>query len=245
MKKNFLIFKIGILYLLIVSSIFSFIALNNKNTVYDEIVLIDVSTDNSNLFNGDEIINKYVNKYNNNDVVGEISFVNTDYKKAIMQSNDNDYYLNHLEDKTNSYMGSIYLDFRIDINNDKKLLIFGHNSNKIAMPFKILENYYSQEYYNAHQYIRVITENRVREYIIYSVFVEVNDFSYMKTEFSDGDEWFEHINNFKKKSMYETGVDVNENDNIIVLQTCSTHHKYSMYEKKYLLIVGKEIVSKF
>lgn len=245
MKKKILIGVICVIYLFIISLLFNFLALSVNN--YDirsneDITLIDTPVANLGPTN-EEIIKQYVNKYNNDDVVGEIKIINTDYKKAIMQSDDNDYYLNHLEDRTSSYMGSIYLDFRINIESDSKLLIFGHNSGTIDMPFKILENYYSQRYYKGHKYIQITTKNNTRLYEIYSVLVEVSDFSYMKTDFANSDDWYKHIKSFKDKSMYDTGIEIDKNDNIIILQTCSTHSDYRMYEKKYLLIVGKEINS--
>lgn len=242
MKKRMLIGVICVIYLFIISLVFGITSLNAgySNKDYGNVSLIDIS--NNQLVNKNkEIIDKYVDIYDNNDVVGEIKIINTNYKKAIMQSDNNDYYLNHLENKTSSYMGSIYLDFRIDIDNDKKLLIYGHNSATIDMPFKILENYYNKKYYNSHKYIQITTRNKTRMYEIYSILVETSDFNYMKTEFNNNKQWYEHIKNFKNKSMYDTGVTVEKNDNILILQTCSTHSEYNNYSKKYLLIVAKEI----
>ena len=242
MNKRMLIGVICVIYLFIISLIFGITSLNAGylNKDYGNVSLIDIS--NNQLVNKNkEIIDKYVDIYDNNDVVGEIKIINSNYKKAIMQSDNNDYYLNHLENKTSSYMGSIYLDFRIDIDNDKKLLIYGHNSATIDMPFKILENYYNKKYYNSHKYIQITTRNKTRMYEIYSILVATSDFNYMKTEFKNNEQWYEHIKNFKNKSMYDTGVTVEKNDNILILQTCSTHSEYNNYSKKYLLIVAKEI----
>ena len=66
----------------------------------------------------------------------------------------------------------------------------------------------------------------------------------MKTEFKSNEDRFNHINNFRDKSMYDTGVSLEKNDNILILQTCSTHDEYDKYNKKYLLIVAKEIYNK-
>lgn len=237
MKKRIIILTIFIIIL--ITTFISFKHISN-NTTYKEIKINDsIITTN---INYEEIINKYINRYNNNDVVGEIKILNTDYTKAIMQTTDNNYYLDHLEDKTESYMGSIYLDFRINIDTDNKLLIYGHNSKYIEMPFKILENYYSKDYYNDHKYIQITTKNNVRLYEIYAVLIEATDFSYMKTTFENEDKWYEHIKTFKDKSMYDTEVNIDKNDNIIILQTCSYHQNYQAYEKKYLLIIGKETI---
>lgn len=244
MKKRILTFLIIFFCLLFTITSFKYINLNiSNNSINNNIVTNNtnekpvISIDNKN----EQLINTYINQYNNQDVVGELKILNTNYTKAIMQSSNNDYYLNHLEDKTSSFMGSIYLDFRINIETDNKLLIFGHNSETIEMPFKILENYYNKDYYNNHKYIQITTKSNIRTYEIYAVLVEPTDFTYMKTNFENKEQWYNHIKTFKDKSMYNTNIDINENDNIIILQTCSYHYNYRMYDKKYLLVVGKEI----
>lgn len=191
--------------------------------------------------NYQEIIDKVKTQYQNNDVVGILEINNTDYIVPIMQSNDNDYYLNHTPDGEYNFMGSIYLDFRVDIDNDKKLLIYGHNSSNIDMPFKILENYYDKDYYNNHKYIEITTSKEKKKYEIFSVHVETSDFSYMNTDFSNEEEYLKHITNLKNRSMYDINIDLTEKDEILILQTCSTHKDYKKYNKKYLLIVLKRI----
>lgn len=243
MKKRITII-IGILLLLITLGTISYIFSNNytnNETIYNDTKIIEDVFSDKNITHNQEIIDTYRKNYHNQEVVGEISFLNTDYRKAIMQASDNDYYLNHTENKTASYMGAIYIDFRTNIDNDKKLLIYGHNSARVDMPFKIIEKYYNYEYYNNHKYIKITTENKTRLYKIYSIYVEVEDFSYMQTDFNNTEEWYQHISNLKKKSMYETNESVNNNDNILILQTCSTHSKYKDYDHKFLLIVAKEV----
>lgn len=248
MKKKYLL--LGLIFVLLIGVIgrgyFYFSTRNNDKTPHEitepskEVIKND-EDENDEKDKYKEIIQGYKNEFNNNDVVGEITIVNTDYKKAIMQASDNDYYLNHTEDNTSSYMGAIYLDFRVDIDSGRKLLIYGHNSANIDMPFKVLEKYYDYNYYKEHEYIKITTENKVRLYKIYAVYVEPTDFSYMQTDFNNDDEWYEHIKHFKDKSMYDTGVDISSNDNILILQTCSTHRDYRNYKRKFMLVIAKEV----
>lgn len=240
MKKKMNSIVLCFIYFIVIILGFNYLAIIINEDTYKNVDIIEQPVINLGPSN-DSIISEYIDKYNNHDVVGEIRIINTDYKRAIMQGKDNDYYLNHLEDKTSHFMGSIYLDFRINIDNSDKLLIYGHNSSNVDMPFKILENYYDEDYYKNHKHIQILTKNKTRLYEIYAIVIETKDFSYMKTEFKDNDEWYNHINDFKNKSMYNTDVSVTENDNVLILQTCSTHFDYKKYNKKYLLIVGKEI----
>ena len=45
-------------------------------------------------------------------------------------------------------------------------------------------------------------------------------------EFKTKEEWLNHLTKLKKKSMYDTGIEVNGNDRILILQTCSTKQEY-------------------
>ena len=240
MRKKIYIIKILFVFFLIITSIYSWSILNNKNVINDYVVLIDDPNEYEKTSEKD-IINSYKSKYNNNEIVGEISFLDTDYKRAILQHNNNDYYLNHTENKKSSFMGALFLDFRVNIDFSKKLLIYGHNSSKVNMPFKILDNYYSRDYYLEHPYVQIVTNNETKLFKIYSVYVETEDFSYMKTDFKNDIEWYKHISNFKNKSLYDTGVDININDKILILQTCSTHKDYKKYKDKFLLVIAKEV----
>ena len=133
------------------------------------------------------------------------------------------------------------MDYRVDINNDNKLLIYGHNSSKKNIPFTILENYYDIEYFKNHQFISLITDEQLIRYQIFSIFVETDDWSYMKIKFADEDDWLSHLQKLKNKSMYETGVSVNKDDQILILQTCSHKKEYANYNYKYLLVIARKV----
>ena len=53
--------------------------------------------------------------------------------------------------------------------------------------------------------------------------------------------WLNHLQKLKNKSWYQTNVDVNENDEILILQTCSFHQNFKQYKNKYLLVIAKKI----
>lgn len=193
--------------------------------------------------NYQEMIKSLQDENNNKDIKAVLRISNTDYSSIVPQGNDNSYYLKHLPNKKYSRFGSTYLDYRVDIEKSSKLLIYGHNSSKYSMPFDILENFYDKDYLNSHKYIELITENGVKNYEIFSVYVEVKDYAYyQKLEFDNKNDWYQHIKRMKDKSLYDTGVSINEDDNILILQTCSTHKNYQKYAKKYLLIISKEVM---
>lgn len=187
------------------------------------------------------VIDELRNKYNNDDVVGVLEVLSSNHKFPIMQTSDNDYYLEHTPDKEKNAMGSVFLDFRVNINNGKKLLIYGHSSNRTVYPFNFLQNYHDREYYDNHKYIEITTGSGIKKYEVFSVFVETEDFSYMETDFVSDDEYLSHIESLKKKSIYDDDVKLSSDDEILILQTCSTHRDYKNYENKYLLIVSRRV----
>ena len=158
-----------------------------------------------------------------------------------MQGDDNDYYLNHTPDGKSNYMGSIYLDYRVNIDSSKKLLIYGHNSSRVEMPFDILEEFYDKDYYDNHKYVEITTSTTKKRYEIFSVHVETKDFTYMNINFDDEDDYLSHIEKLKSRSMYDTEVQLSSDDEILILQTCSEHPDYRNYSKKYLLIILRRV----
>ena len=226
-----------ILLLLLVWSI------NIDKSENEYVLNIDIEQNNNvnNPIDYKELIDNLRSEYQNNDIVGILSIEGADYKVPILQGEDNEYYLNHTPDGKKNFMGSIYLDYRVNIDSSRKLLLFGHNSSRIDMPFKILEEFYDIDYFNNHKNMSIITENAEKKYEIFSVYVETSDFSYMNLKLSD-EEYGKQIKMFKEKSMYDTGVEVTGNDEVLVLQTCSTHKDYSNYEKKYLLIILRRVL---
>lgn len=178
-------------------------------------------------------------KYNNDDIIGSISIDGTGIDEAILQSSDNDYYLSHDNYGKYDKYGSVFLDYRCNINS-KKILIYGHSSIRVDTPFNNLEKYYDKFYYKEHPYINITLNNEERKYLIFSVYVEPKDFTYMNLNIDD-ETYEQHLIKYKSKSFYNTDVDIYKDDDILILQTCSKHPDYQKYENKYLLIIAKKI----
>ena len=164
----------------------------------------------------------------------------TDISEILVQGEDNDYYLNHNIYNESDVKGATFLDYRVTLDSSK-ILIYGHNSDSLNVPFRELENYYDEEYYHDHKIIEIITESGIKQYEIFSVYVETRDWNYMTINFDNQDSWYNHIKELKEKSWYDTGVDVSEYDEILILQTCSHHNDFKNYDRKYLLIIARGI----
>ncbi|MBR3660921.1 MAG: class B sortase [Bacilli bacterium] len=233
-----------IIGIILIIGLIGFVVYKNKQeSEFKKFILNNDIIEVDNNINKDtynEEITNLQNEYNNKDIVGTLEIENTDYKVPIVQGNDNSYYLNHLPNKEYSIMGSIFLDYRVNINASRKLLIFGHNSSIYDMPFKILENYYDLDYLNNHKNIIIKTKDKVRTYEIFSLYIATSDYKYMNVIFDDNS-YQEHVKYLKDKSMVNIDTNISSNDNILILQTCSTHKDYLKYKKKYLVIAFHEI----
>ena len=224
MNKNKKIILI-ITFILVILLLLVGVYLYKSNRKKDYYLNIDIESNNNvnNPINYEEVINNLREEYNNKDIKGVLEIDNTDYIVPILQGSDNNYYLNHDAYGNRSGMGSIYLDFRVDIDTSRKLLIYGHNSS------------------NNHKYVWITTSTAKKKYEIFSIYVETKDFSYMNVNFASDKDYLEHITKLKEKSMYDTGVEVSSEDEVLILQTCSTHKDYSNYQRKYLLIILRRV----
>ena len=131
------------------------------------------------------------------------------------------------------------MDYRIDLDNSKKILIYGHSSKYQDTAFNKLEKYYDKDYYENNKYIKITTPKEVRTYKIFSVYIETNDWTYMNLKFNNDKDWYNHLLKLKNKSLYNTETDITKDDEILILQTCSNKEEYQKYKKKYLLVIAK------
>lgn len=195
--------------------------------------------------NSDEVVLSKVEQlqqeYHNLDIKAVLSIDNSDFSEIVVQSLDNDYYLTHNYAKEQAPLGAIFADYRVQLESEKKVLIYGHSSTKGDAPFNYLEEYYDPDFYENHKYITLETKDNTYQYEIFSVYVETSDFTYMNLFFDNQDDWYSHILKLQSKSLYAIDTNLTAEDDILILQTCSNHSKYKDYSKKYLLIVSKKV----
>ncbi len=176
--------------------------------------------------------------YSNDDIKARIIIESLDIDNVVLQSSDNEFYLKRNAYKRYSALGSIFLDYRTDIKDSKQINIYGHNSHYYDIPFSRLDAYLSYDFYEDNKYIYLETENGLYTYeifAVYGIYRENNE--HMLVDFDDCEEWNDHFNSMKNKSIYDTGVSVNGNDTVLVLQTCLYDTSYG----KYLIINAKKI----
>ena len=74
--------------------------------------------------------------------------------------------------------------------------------------------------------LRYYIDGKEYTYEIFSVYIETGNWDYMKVNFSSKAKWYSHLRDLKNRSMYDTGVDISSDDDILILQTCSKNKDY-------------------
>ncbi len=201
----------------------------NKRLVFSEKITTMTNQVDSTYQTSQELLDIYRRELNNNDIVGMIKIKGLSINSLILQGHDNIFYLSHLEDKTSNWIGSIMLDYRTSLDNGKVSIIYGHNSVNAKLVFGKLEGYDSQSFYKDNSVIEILTNNGLIEYEIFSVTrLSKNSDKHLRVTFT-GNEYREHLNYLKQASIYETNVSVNEDDEILVIQTCSLKERDKFY----------------
>ncbi len=186
----------------------------------------------------EEEIKELKSTYNNNDIIGVISIKGGDLSTPVVQTKDNQYYLKYSLTKKRSIIGAVFMDYRVNPNS-KQINIYGHNSTKYKPPFQKLEKYLEKIYYKEHNILELKINNEIKSYEIFSIVIadKVGTEEHMNIKYKTNKEYYNHFKRLKNRSLYDTGVNIEESDNVLVLQTCI----YGKYKGKLLVIVAKEI----
>ncbi|MBQ5318127.1 MAG: class B sortase [Oscillospiraceae bacterium] len=188
---------------------------------------------------------------------GWITIPNTDVNNVVLQTEDNDYYLDKDFDGNYNIAGQLYIDFRCvandySANQSDNIIIYGHNQADGSM-FGTLKKYKIKKDYtkNFDFYLENPTftfGNLYEEYtykIIGMFVIEVEPHQTRSGEIWD----YHNYVNFTKKKPFDTfkenilartavntGVDFNEDDKYITLSTCSNE-----FEPSRFVVIGRRV----
>lgn len=157
----------------------------------------------------------------NPDTVGWISFENNSTDYPIVQGKNNDYYLNHTFKGNENKAGCIFMDYQNEGDfSDWNTFIYGHNM-KIGSMFGLLNRFQEKDYYEENKYFWIYTPEADYRYEIFSCYIiNADGYSY-QISYKDKKAYKTYLTKIEKMSMYDTGVTVTENDNIVTLSTCT------------------------
>lgn len=178
-------------------------------------------------------------KKTNNDVKGFLKVNGTTINYPFVQTNDNDYYLEHSFDKSKNKKGWVFLDYRNNINDlDNNTILYAHGAVNNVM-FGSLKKVVKKEWYtNSKNYIiNFSTEKNNMLFQVFSTYTIEPESYYITNNFDNDEEYEKFINVIKARSVYNYNVDVNTNDKILTLSSCYNSSKRVVLHAK--LIVKK------
>jgi len=159
----------------------------------------------------------------NEDTVGWLTVNNTKVNYPVVQTKDNDYYLNHAYDKTKNIAGWIFADFRNNMDNiDKNTIIYGHSGLIGNLMFSSLDKTLNKNWYTNENNLNIYFSIKGKEYSfrIFSIYtIDVTN-DYLDINFNNDEDYINFINMIKNRSINNFNVEVTPNDKILTLSTC-------------------------
>ncbi len=158
----------------------------------------------------------------NKDFIAWLAIPGTKIDYPVVRSNNTAYYLRHLFNGKESKLGCLFSLKSSDYQTpSKNIAIHGHHlSNSDAM-FSTLLRYKEQSYCAKHSLIQLDSLYGTRTYRVFAVVnMNVSDWDASTASFSGSGAFLRFVNRAIKQSLYETGVKVNADDNILTLITC-------------------------
>ena len=190
-----------------------------------------------------EILEEYADVFSlNQKLIGWIKIDGTKVDYPVMQTVNNEYYLDHNFDQEEDKNGSIFLDKDCSIwPRSQNLLIYGHNM-KSGKMFGTLKSYKDESFYKEHPVIQFDTLYEKGTYEIMFVFSEVvheeAEVTFKYYQFinaNSADEYNSYMNDMSEMSIYDTGVTSEYGDALITLSTCD----YTQGAERFVIVAKK------
>ena len=169
----------------------------------------------------------------NSDIKGWVTVPNTPIDYPVLQppSNDPQFYLYRDYNKKYTGYGSIFIDAICSLNpNSKNIILHGHHMRNGQMFAKLL-NYDDITFYNNNPIITFDTIYEEGKWKVISV-IKVNTlasqgepYNYLISDFANDSQFLNYVHQIKSRSVIDTPVDINEDDYLITLSTCSYEFK--------------------
>lgn len=190
-----------------------------------------------------DILPEYQTLYSlNKRLIGWVKIDDTYIDYPVLQTVNNDYYLNHNFDQEEDKNGSIFLDKDCSIYpRSTNLILYGHHMRSGRM-FGQLNKYSSEKFYKEHKYIQfdTIYEKGTYEvmYVFRSKIYEESEIVFKYYQFTDAVSETEFESNMMQMadmSLYDTGVSTEYGDELLTLSTCD----YYTSDGRFVVVAKK------
>ena len=157
----------------------------------------------------------------NPDIYGYIYIPDTSISLPIVQSDDNDYYLDHAY--TGEYMacGSIFADWKASsiITDNRNTVLYGHNMNNGTM-FNNVTKFLDEDFF-LNTNIEIYTFDGIYTYEPFAIFETISTYKYFRMKFDGDADFVSFCEEMQNKSLYNRNIEFTGKDRIITLSTCT------------------------
>ena len=177
-----------------------------------------------------EVLEEYQTLYSKNKkLIGWLKIDDTKIDYPVMQTANNEYYLDHNFNQEYDKNGSLFLDKDCDVvHRNTNLIIYGHHM-KSGKMFGNLNSYSSKEYGEKHSLIQfdTIYEKGTYEvmYVFRSRIYNEDEVVFKYYQFLDAaspTEFDSYMQEMAALSLYDTGVTASYGDELLTLSTCDS-----------------------
>ena len=177
-----------------------------------------------------DVLDEYKTLYEKNKkLIGWLKIDDTNIDYPVMQTDDNDYYLEHNYNQEYDKNGSIFMDYKCSIYpRSTNLIVYGHHM-KSGNMFGNLQKYAKESYGKEHSTIQfdTIYEKGTYEvmYVFRSQVFNEDDIVFKYYQFIDANserEFNYYMSEMEALSLYDTGVIASYGDSLLTLSTCDS-----------------------
>ena len=177
-----------------------------------------------------DILPEYETLYQKNKkLIGWLKIDDTNIDYPVMQTDNNEYYLDHNYNQEYDKNGSIFLDYNCSVYpRSTNMIVYGHHM-KSGNMFGNLQKYAKESYYKKHSMITFDTIYEKAQYEVMYVFrsqvYNDNDIVFKYYQFIEANsetEFNSYMEEMSKLSLYDTGVTAQYGDSLLTLSTCDS-----------------------
>ena len=162
----------------------------------------------------------------NDDTAGWLYIPGTKINYPVVQSGDNEYYLNRSFKRKEASCGTIFMDYQNNLNPlDRNTIIFGHNmGGSSSLMFSQLTRFKKQSYWEKRQTFQFDTLHRTGTWQVLAVchldVSTLEQFNFLQQDFISDEAFLGFVQSLKARALYETDVYAPAGGRLLTLVTC-------------------------
>ena len=162
----------------------------------------------------------------NSEVVAWVMIPDTRVNYPVLQTDGNQYYLDHTWDGEQNTVGSVFMEYQNSSDfSDYNTIIYGHNMGATGEMFDAIEDYKTIEYLEAHPHVYIVNDDGVFRYDVfasYATHIESDAYGMVMKQDKTRQEFLDFT---KEMSHIDSGIEPELKDQILTLSTCYTYEQ--------------------